>query len=409
MTAPGILILFRGVSPVYKANLLTMVETVQRLGLELILLCHEGSDLSGIPVTQPIFLDLDDVSAVRSRVKGIAKTAELKRIYALDEFDVYSAALCREENNIDGLLPDNCICFRDKNVMHARAKELGFLTPECCLPHTLMTIEGFIERVGYPIIIKPHNGSGSENTFKVSSKDELDPVWRSIRNERHNYRVEEFIQGKQFFIDAISQNGEVVFDVLFQYTYHVINFRDEVPGIISMRKVHNESHRQMLELNRNLLRGFGLRNGATHTEFFLTEDGRIYLGEVAARGGGGPIATVLKFGFGFLPAEEWILSDLDPKRRILVQDGPEIGAEYLTANYFNAWGRITLLSSAEELKKIDSVVDAQVWRKVGDVIVEPKACYDVLGYYICTGLSPDDVLGKFRTIREQFRVQTERE
>src|SRR5205814_730222 len=74
----------------------------------------------------------------------------------------------------------------------------------------------------------------------------------------------------------------------------------------------SEAHGQMLSYNRQLLEGFGLGCGVAHSEFYLTENGTVYFGEVAARVGGVYIVPLVEHASGLHLAREWARMELDP-------------------------------------------------------------------------------------------------
>ncbi len=223
-------------------------------------------------------------------------------------------------------------------------------------------------------------------------------------DDRHEYRVEEFVRGTEFHVDALLQDGEVVFEQLSRYTYSVLEYRDEPGGTISRKHDLSKHEQRILELNAAVLRGFGMRTGVAHVEFFLDEDGEAVFGEAGARAGGGSIVPAIQAGRGINLAGEWARLELDPDHRTEARLGPEIGTEYLSSGKY---GRITGISSPGELNELDGVLDADVWKAVGDVLAPPVASNDVLGWYVCEGSDYDDVLARFRTVRQAFRVETE--
>ena len=128
------------------------------------------------------------------------------------------------------------------------------------------------------------------------------------------------------------------------------------------------------------------------------------LGEAAARAGGGSIVPAIQAGRGINLAGEWCRLELDPGHRPAAGLGPEIGTEYLSSARY---GRITGITTAAELLQLESVLDADVWKQVGDVLAEPTASNDVLGWYVCAGEDFDEVRARFSRVRSTFEVQTE--
>ncbi len=76
-------------------------------------------------------------------------------------------------------------------------------TPETYLPSQ----NDFSFFKSYPLLIKSRYGSGSEGTFKVKNKDELNYFTKYVSNPL----IQEFIGGKEYTIDLFSDfNGKVI-------------------------------------------------------------------------------------------------------------------------------------------------------------------------------------------------------
>ncbi len=64
--------------------------------------------------------------------------------------------------------------------------------------------------------------------------------------------------------------------------------------------------KELLQINKKLVRALGLERGATHAEFIKSDvDGRFYFLEIAARVGGAYIAEVLEAASGVNLWREW--------------------------------------------------------------------------------------------------------
>ncbi|MEV7775203.1 ATP-grasp domain-containing protein [Kitasatospora sp. NPDC086791] len=400
----SILIVYRPAAGRYLAQFRNVVAAAAELGVRSVVLMPTGEqapETEGLPVHRA---DLESTTAFRAAVDAIVAEYPIERIFPLFEGDVLPAARARRDHAIPGLTPDQAINFRDKNVMHTRAEELGVRVARSCRPDTLGVVEEFADRVGYPVVIKPYAGWACGSTYRVDDRTRLSEVWQEMGDDRHEYRVEEFVHGTEFHVDSLLRDGEVVFEQLSRYTYSVLEYRDEPGGTISRKYDLTPPEQRILELNATVLRGFGMRTGVAHAEFFLLDDGEVVFGEVGARAGGGSIVPAVQAGRGINLAGEWARLELDPDHRTDARLGPEIGTEYLTSGRY---GRITDISTPEELKALDKVLDADVWKSVGEVLAPPVASNDVLGWYVCEGTDYDDVLARFKTIRDSFRVETE--
>ncbi|MFF6997870.1 ATP-grasp domain-containing protein [Streptomyces sp. NPDC008313] len=400
----SILVVYRPAAGRYAAQFRAVVAAAADLGVRTVVLLPTGEQAPETDGLARYHADLEDTASVRAAVGRIVAEHRVERIFPLFEGDVLPAARCRRDHGIPGLTPDQALNFRDKNVMHRRAEELGVRVARSCRPDTVGTVARFADEVGYPVVVKPYAGWACGNTYRVDGREELDRVWEEMGDDRHEYRVEEFVRGTEFHVDSLFQDGEAVFEQLSQYTYSVLEYRDEPGGTISRKYGLSPGERGILELNAVVLRGFGLRTGVVHAEFFLLDDGSVVFGEAGARAGGGSIVPAIEAGRGINLAGEWCRLELDPDHRPAARPGPEVGTEYLASGEY---GRITAITSPDELKALDGVLDADVWKSAGDVLAPPTRSNDVLGWYVCEGSDFEDVRTRFKTVRDAFRVETE--
>lgn len=399
----SILVVYRPAAGRYAAQFRSIAAAATGLGVQPVVLLptgQEAPEAGGMPCYHA---DLDDTDAVRAAVDGICAEHRIERIFPLFEGDVLPASRSRKDHGIPGLTPDQALNFRDKNVMHRRAEELGVRVARSCRPDTVGAVAEFAGQVGYPVVIKPYAGWACGDTHRVDSREDLDRVWELMGDDRHEYRVEEFVRGTEFHVDSLFQDGEVVFAQLSRYTYSVLDYLDEPGGTVSRKHHLTPAEQRIVELNTVVLRGFGLRTGVVHAEFFLLDDEEIVFGEAGARAGGGSIVPAVEAGRGINLAGEWCRLELDPDHRPDARLGPEVGTEYLTSARY---GRITAISTPAELTALDAVLDADVWKSVGEVLAPPTASNDVLGWYVCEGTDFEDIRARFKTVRDAFRVET---
>ena len=95
------------------------------------------------------------------------------------------------------------IC-RDKTNTQRWLEENGFLVPR-------MISDGEIEegKVGYPLFIKPLDGSSSINAFRAEDKEEIDTYRRLIGDGR--YIIQDFMEGTEYTIDCfLDFEGKII-------------------------------------------------------------------------------------------------------------------------------------------------------------------------------------------------------
>lgn len=399
----SILVVYRPAAGRYLAQFRAVAEAATELGVQTVVLLPEGEQAPETEGYPTYHADLEDTAAFRAAVDRVVAEHRLVRIFPLFEGDVLPAARARRDHGICGLTPDQALNFRDKNVMHRRAEELGVRVARSARPDTIGAVAEFAEQVGYPVVVKPYAGWACGSTYRVDDRAALDRVWAEMGDDRHEYRVEEFVSGSEYHVDSLTRGGEMVFEQLSKYTYSILEYKDEPGGTISRKHDLTADERRIIELNATILHGFGMATGVAHAEFFLTDAGEVVFGEVGARAGGGSIVPAVLAGRGINLAGEWCRLELDPGHTPDAVLGPEIGTEYLGSSRF---GRITVISSRAELMELENVLDADVWKSVGDVLAPPTRSNDVLGWYVCSGRDFEDIKARFKVVRDAFRVET---
>ena len=98
-----------------------------------------------------------------------------------------------------------------KSRMKEYYKKAGVVTARYCMATSLESCRKFIEEVGYPVIVKPDNGVGANDTYKLSSDGELVSFFQNMPPVE--YIMEEFVEAEVNSYDAIiNSKGEPVFE-----------------------------------------------------------------------------------------------------------------------------------------------------------------------------------------------------
>ena len=153
----------------------------------------------------------------------------------------------------------------------------------------------------FPAIIKPTDSSCSNGVSKVSNQHEIAPAIERAMSASASKEilVEEFIEGREISVESISFHGR----------HHVLAITDkETTGApYFVETAHHQPsslpqkiQEEVRDTMPRLLDALELTEGASHAEFKITEDGRIYFIEIGARGGGDCISyDLVKLSTGY--------------------------------------------------------------------------------------------------------------
>ncbi|HMA36257.1 MAG TPA: ATP-grasp domain-containing protein [Chloroflexia bacterium] len=251
--------------------------------------------------------DLAKRQDVVHAVSYLARSEQIDRIVALDDYDVETAAALREHLRCPGMGDTTARYFRDKLAMRVQAQDKGILVPEFVHVLNYDRLREYMGRVPPPWVLKPRSEASAVGIQKIQNAEEL---WRAIDvlGDRQSYYVlEHFIPGDVYHVDAITSEREVVFAIAHQYGQPPMNVAHE-GGIFTSRTLPRASAdaQTLLSLHRELMTALGMLRGVTHTEFIKgREDGRFYFLETAARVGGAYIAESVEAATGINLWAEW--------------------------------------------------------------------------------------------------------
>lgn len=179
----------------------------------------------------------------------------------------------------------------DKYVMKSHAKKHHIPITDFILVNESTEPDELIKTLGLPIVLKERDSSGSRGLTVVRNKEELN-------NLKPNTLAEKYVDGKEFSVETLVMNGEIIFINITEYhTHHICNI---IPA-----RIPNENKKRLLALNKQVIQAFGIKNGIAHTEYYLTKD-QILFGEIAIRPPGGYIMKLIELSYGFNPWEALI-------------------------------------------------------------------------------------------------------
>ena len=184
-----------------------------------------------------------------------------------DECDIAMPVVAKLGKMLDlnTLNEESAYLFTNKQAMRDFCMKYGIPSPEYRLCKTLEDAENFYEHMNGKIIIKPLDSNSSRGVFTIESKEDIHKHFEeSLSYSRVQKAVlaEKYIEGTEFTVDGI-KTPERHFTLAISEKKHY---------------KHNPS------VEGELL--FGL----THAEYKY-ENGKFYLIEIAARGGGNLISS----------------------------------------------------------------------------------------------------------------------
>lgn len=160
-----------------------------------------------------------------------------------------------------------------------------------------------IDFFDWPVIVKPVDSAGSKGVTRVDSLTGLsDAIEIAIENSHNGvFIIEDFLtfEGYHSSADPFSVNGELKFVTYSDQLFDKEAENPYTPAKIIWPSTMKEQHQNNLtEETQRLIKLLNMKTGIYNIETCVGSDGKPYIMEVSARGGGCKIAEIQKMAFG---------------------------------------------------------------------------------------------------------------
>ena len=238
-----------------------------------------------------------------------AQYTRIQRIFSYNEQVQVAVAEVRARMDIDGMLPDVVLNFRDKGRMKDRLRSQGLPCARSVAAVSPEQVWDFVERVGYPICVKPVDGAASQATYRVENAADLSGLLsNNAPSWGHALQVEEFVTGQEHSFETATVQGRHLWHSLTRYHPTPLDVMRN-PWIqwrmIVPREVDDPMYDDIREVGERALDVLGMETGFSHMEWFRRDDGSIAIGEVGCRPPGSQIFTSMNWANDFDLYMEW--------------------------------------------------------------------------------------------------------
>ncbi|WP_377910437.1 ATP-grasp domain-containing protein [Bacillus daqingensis] len=352
-----------------------------------------------------IFVDVRDKEtilkyAVQHQIVGI--------ITDQTDIPVRTVAYVSEKMGLSGIGYENACLFTDKYLMREKCKELGIKTLQYRNVNNISDAIEFFECINSDVILKPIDNQGSKGVFKISTKLELiDKFNESIQYSNSNsILIEQFVSGREFVVEGIAYNNN--FKNLICGDTHYFNIPDVFSATtrIFPSKADHQLIRRVEKLNSEIIKGFGLKQGISHSEFIMDGNDNIYLIETAARGGGVFISSDLISLSTNLNTEEFLISISTGNQKAF----PSVKIENIASCYIAFYLPVGHIASLEGVKDIDRMTfthrhnlnDLYIGKKINQNIDKTSR-----SFIIVSGETHEDLERHVKTIQQTLKIEVQ--
>ena len=163
-----------------------------------------------------------------------------------------------------------------KSEMKAYYAKAGLPTARYHLVKFLDDALEFAHQVGYPVVVKPDNGVGASNTYKLRSDEDVKYFMNT--KDDNIYIMEEFVNGYVQTYDAIvGAKGQVIFEsgnVTPHSLMDIVNDNDN-----ALYYLVKDMPEKVRDAGQRTTKSFDVRRRFVHLEFFILNEDQEGLGK----------------------------------------------------------------------------------------------------------------------------------
>ncbi len=376
-------------------------QKAKNLGIKIVLLNTENNWANRY-CDHLINADTYDHAAAITKVEEFldSKTCEINGAVTFVEDDLpLLAKLCEKFGWIGNSFESSINC---RNKLKTRQileqKGLGKYSMPFAQVRSQRDIERACQKTGFPCVLKPAWGASSQFVVRVNDIKEAKNTLRYIQNTMSPQFDPIFSYGTEILCEGYIDGAELDVDVLLQdekikFFSFTDNFPTKEPFFVEAGDAMPSRHEdaileKMLEMAKETIAAFELKNGALHIEAKI-DSGMPKLVEINARMGGDYVYDWIKTIWGVDIIEEAMKIAAGIPSKPAKNPEPSL---HLTSKYIvpSASGVVAGITLPDISAHADKIHDISILKEIGDPVLVPPEGFDQLGW----------VTGKGRTYAE---------
>lgn len=366
------------------------------------------------PADAVIMMNYRDWDSALPLVRAAQQTFGFTRVVSLVDQGMELVGQINDEYGLPGTSRAVARRFTDKTAMRAWLRETGFEDVAAEPVGDAAELGRFGVRHGYPIVLKPTDGTAGRGVIRIEDPDGVEPAWQAATALRdrtdlpfaayypvHEFLAEEYLDGTEYSVEAFSFAGRhSIISVTGKSQDGFVETGHAQPAMVTA-----DEETAIATYVARFLDAMGLCDGVSHTELRMTSRGpRIVEGH--NRVAGGRVMDLVEAVYG-IDLERYAVGW--PFR--LVPELPERPAprgagaiRFLTAEP----GTVTAIEGADEVRAHPGVLDLQIDVEAGDVLPEVRDNFDRPGEVLVTAAETAAAVELAESLSRKVRIVTRR-
>ena len=353
-------------------------------------------------------LDLSRPEAAAEAIAALAEERPLDAVVAVDDQGVRVAALAAERLGLSGNPPEAAAATRDKAAMRRALAAAGVPQPEHRTVGPSDDSAAVAAEVGLPCVVKPLSLSASRGVIRADDPEAATAAAARVRgilaeaggDPEGLLLIERYVPGAEVAVEGLLRAGSLE-------PLAVFDKPDPLEGPYFEETIFTTPSRLPVEIVAAVTRttadacaALGLREGPVHAEL-RTDDGHLWMLELAARSVGGLCSRSLRFGVG-VSLEEVIL------RHALGLPLDDLGREAAASGVMMLpipkAGVLKEVRGQAEARAVPGVTGLEISIARGKAVRALPEADRYLGFLFARGETPEQVERTLRTAHGQLEI-----
>lgn len=301
--------------------------------------------------------------------------------------------------------------LRDKSRLRALTGSHGVRNPRSRQVDSPKQAAGLAREINGPIILKPTDRQGSVGTVIVRGQTRMDEAWSaSMRRDEGAMApdrasigatlAEEFVEGREFSVEALVRNGEMLFAN--------VTMKELFEGNAPIERAHltpapigEALRKRLVERTGRVLCSVGFQTGIVHCEWIVDSAPEPCLVECAGRFAGDGVIELIEraYDFDIVGAYHRLMRGEDPGFL------PNAASRFAMVRFIGGRdGVVERIEKDESVLSLEGVRRWSVSAQPGERTAPPSSSWDRLGAVMVEGPDSQSTIALARRAEAAIRI-----
>lgn len=320
---------------------------------------------------------------------------------AATDYGVLTAAYIAREMGLPGLKYEVAQLIKNKYKVRKCLFENDVDdTEQAYEVHRDTNIEELANKIVYPVMVKPCDGSGSRGASRVDKVEDLKETCKYAMDGSITDRaeIETFIVGNEYGAETLVVNGEVnVLGIMQKWMTNPPYYAELGHSIpTDLKKEVEAKAKKCVE---NAIKALGVNFGSVNMDMLITEDGKVYIIDIGARMGGNMIGPcIIPYGKGIDYVAAMIQNAVGDPVDLSVKDHCAVATRLLAF-------KDGIVTKLPDMKEVEDKFDVEIYHHLeeGMKVNEYHTNLDGCGYIVARANTQKEAVEKAEKVLDYFK------